>query len=112
MKEYQLPLFPEPEPPPVNGSAVLDFELALKDGSKVLVHYERRAFIFSAHIEFRGGSISSTGYRSFFPAGGQLMNDPDDAIVKAAYEIAERLREKRLEETAKENRRNKRSQGD
>jgi hypothetical protein len=110
MKEYQLPLFPEPEPPLLNGSAVLDFELALKDGSKVLVHYERRAFKFSAHLEFYGDSVSSTGYRSFF-SGEYLMNDPDDAVVKAACEIAEHLREQRLGEIAKENRRKKRKKG-
>lgn len=108
MEALQLSLFPPPEPPPINGSAVLDFEFALKDGRKVLARYERRYFKFSAHIEFHGDSISSTGYYSFFPPGEGLMRASDDEVAKAVYEIAERLHEKRLEEIAKENRRRKR----
>jgi hypothetical protein len=106
----QPSLFPEPEPPPVNGSAVLDFELALKDGSKVLVHYVRRRFKHVAHLEFRGGSISSTGHRSFFPPGNYFMDATDGEVKEAAYEVAERLRTERLDEIAKENRQRNRKQ--
>jgi hypothetical protein len=113
MIKCQLSLFPEPEsPPPVNGSAVLDFELALKDGSKALVHYVRRRFKYTAHLEFWGDSISSTGYKSFFPPGNYFMDAPDDEVKKAAHEVAERLRAERLGETAKENRqRNRKKNG-
>jgi hypothetical protein len=97
-------LFPPPDPPPVNGSAVLDFGLTLKDGCKVSVHYERRWINFCAHIEFRGEGISGTGYRSFFPPGQCLTDEPDDEVIEAARILAEELREKRLGEIAKEKR--------
>lgn len=110
MAKCQLSLFPESEPPPMNGSAVLDFELALKDGSKVLVHYVRRRFKHTAHLEFRGGSIPGTGYKSFFPPGSYFMDAPDDAVKEAAHEVAERFRAERLGEIAKENRQRNRKQ--
>jgi hypothetical protein len=108
MKDRQPSLFPPPEPPSMAGSAVLDFNLVLKDGSPVSVRYERHYLKYSAHLEFRGDSISSTGYYSFFPSGEGLMNEPDDKVVEAARVVAERLREKRLEEIDRETRRGKR----
>jgi hypothetical protein len=90
------------------GSLVLDFNLVLKDGSSVSIHYERHYLKYSARLEFHGDSISSAGYYSFFPRGEGLMNDPDDKVIEAASIIAERLREKRLEEIDKETRRGKR----
>jgi hypothetical protein len=105
----QLSLFPPPEPPPLAGSAFLDFDIILKNGDKVSVHYERRYFRYSACLEFRGGSISSTEYYCFFPSGERLMNDPDDVVIDSARNIAERLYEERVAEIAKDKRKRKRS---
>jgi hypothetical protein len=86
------------------GSPVLDFELVLKDGVKVSVHYKRRYICGDDHFEFRGDGISSTGYRSHFV---REMNIPDGEVIEAALEIAEYLREGRIAEITKENRRRK-----
>jgi hypothetical protein len=100
--------FPEPEPPPLAGSPVLDFSLTLEDGSAVEVHYVRRFLSRSSHFDFRGISVSETGYRSYFPHDGELADDPDEAVIGAAKEIAEILCMQMLRDTAKETRRRKR----
>jgi hypothetical protein len=92
----------------MNGSPELDFDLTLKDGSRVSVHYERRYISATAHIEFRGESISPTGYRSCFPPYGCSWDISDEDVVEAAASVAELLREKRLAEIAKEERLGKR----
>jgi hypothetical protein len=103
--QLELPLS---EPPPMNGSPELDFDLTLKDGSRVSVHYERSYFSDSAQVEFNGESISSTGYYSYFPPYGCSWDIPDEEVIKAAASVAELLREKRLAAIAKEERRGKR----
>jgi hypothetical protein len=83
--------FPELEPPPLAGSPVLDFSLTLEDGSAVTVHYVRRFLSRNSHFDFRGVSISETGYRSYFPLCGELTDDPDESVIGAAKEISELL---------------------
>jgi len=100
----QLELF-EPEPPPKVGSEEMDFSFSLKDGSEVSVHFRRYFLSFCSHLEFRGDTISETGYRSYFPNNGVFVNDPDDVVIEKAKEVAEFLREEREKEIAKESRR-------
>ena len=95
----------EPEPPPKVGSEEMDFSFSLKDGSEVSVHFQRYFLSHCSHLEFRGDTISETGYRSYFPYDGVFINDPDDIVIEKAKEVAEFLREETLKEIAKESRR-------
>jgi len=104
----------EPEPLPVIGSAELNFDIVLKDGNNVSVHFERY-FISKpnyksdySHLEFRGDAVSETGYYSYFSGNNHFVFDPDDVVIEKAKEVAEILRKKRLEEIAKEARKRKR----
>jgi hypothetical protein len=108
----QLLLFPPPEPPPINGSPELNFDIVLSDGTEVSVHYVRqfisKGFYFddgtfchpTSHFEFEG-DISETGYRSHFPYSGVLVYEPDDKIMEWGLKIAEKLRKERVSGTAK-----------
>jgi len=94
----------EPEPPPKVGSEEMNFSFSLKDGSEVSVHFRRYFLSHCSHLEFRGDMVSETGYRSYFPYDGVIINDPDDVVIEKAKEVAEFLREERLKEIAKESR--------
>ena len=95
----------EPDPPPKVGSEEIDFSFSLKDGSEVSVHFDRYFLTHGSHLEFRGNSISETGYYSYFPYDGVFIYDPDDVVIEKAKEVAEFLREETLKNIAKESRR-------
>jgi hypothetical protein len=99
-KQLELELFSPPELPPLPGSAELDFDLVLKDGCNVKVHFRREFFLrYNSHIDLYG-DISRTGYRSVFT--GEVMYETDDVVKQKVSEIAEELRENRLKEITKE----------
>ena len=89
----------------------MDFSFSLKDGSEISVHFERYFLSHCPCLEFRGDTISETGYRSHFPYDGVFINDPDDVVIEKAKEVAEFLREETSEAIAKESRRKGRMKG-
>ena len=87
--------------PPVGASEYLEFDLTLKDGSCVSAHFKRHYLLDNSHIDFYGDAISETGYRSYFPGGDCFINDPDDAVIEKAGEVAEMLREDMVKKARK-----------
>jgi hypothetical protein len=104
----QWDLFQPPEPPPLQGSIELNFDLILKDDCKVSVYFERRYLRDASHIEFYG-AISETGYRSHFDS--KLINEPDGMVIKKTKEIAEFFRDELLKNDAKKTRKKRRVKG-
>jgi hypothetical protein len=93
-------LLPPPELPPLPGSLEMEFDLVLKDGCNVKVHFRREFFLrYNSHIELYG-DISSTGYRSVFT--GEVMYETDDVVKQKIEEIAEYWRADMLDNIAKE----------
>ena len=102
IRELQMALFPPVPPPPLAGSAKLEFSVTLECGETVAVRAERDFEFDCIHFEFESENISLKGNKAYFTVLGEYSDTPDDKMPCVALEIAEDLRSRRLEQIARE----------
>jgi hypothetical protein len=110
--------YPSSTPKVFTNSMSREFKLTLSDGTTVDAEFHyvggfRDDSVSNiANFKFRGEAVSKTGYYSYFPPYGHVLEKkiPSEAETKAyAQEFAEYLRQKFLVEQAKEARLAKRN---